>query len=322
MIFGCRINSSKSTHTICLIFVLLFLAGCSSTTSNDRSETTDSRSKLLENVTSWAYQLQNINVAEIGESSFNLAVIDYSADGSDETAFTLAEITTMKGSGDNKKLVVAYMSIGEAEDYRYYFDAGASYMDQENPDWPGNYKVFYWEEEWQEIIESYVDRLIEAGFDGAYLDIIDAYEYYGAGGDSGLERESAADDMINFVIRIAGHARESDENFLIFPQNGADIINASNLFQDYLDAVDGIGAEDTFYYGDKDVDNDLDEQTAVIEAMDTFREAGKVVLSIEYLTDDTKIDDFYERALEKGYIPYATVRALDALTINSGHEPE
>lgn len=79
------------------------------------------------------------------------------------------------------------MSIGEAEDYRYYWQLEwdinpPSWIDKENPDWQGNYKVQYWNESWQNIIfgsdKSYLDKIIETGFDGVYLDIIDAFEYF------------------------------------------------------------------------------------------------------------------------------------------------
>lgn len=294
------------------------------TNSNDSEEGTaasSARGELLADVSSWTYQLQNLDIDAIGDSLFDLAVVDYSADGSDDEAFSSEDVATMKGSGNSEKLIIAYMSIGEAEDYRYYFDADATYVDEENPDWPGNYKVRYWEEEWQEVIESYVDRLIEAGFDGTYLDIIDAYEYYGPDGESGITRASAADDMADFVIRIAAYAREQDANFLVFPQNGAGIVNDSSSAAAYLDAVDGIGVEDTFYYGDEDVDNELDPQDAVIDSLESFRGAGKTVLAVDYLTDENKVGDFYDRAIAEGYVPYATVRELDTLTVNDGHDP-
>ena len=86
-----------------------------------------------------------------------------------------------------RRLVVAYMSIGEAEDYRYYWkkewnENPPEWLDEENPDWPGNYKVKYWMKQWQNIIygtdNSYLDKIISSSFDGVYLDIIDAYEYF------------------------------------------------------------------------------------------------------------------------------------------------
>lgn len=314
-----NLQPSSPRTAVFFLLISLSLLSCSSAGAGGNNGDSSERAELLADVSSWLYQLQNIDAGDVGASDFDLAVVDYSADGSDDEAFSAGDVDEMRG--ENGKLVIAYMSIGEAEDYRYYFDATASYVDQENPDWPGNYKVRYWEEEWQDVIESYVDRLVDAGFDGAYLDIIDAYEYYGPGGESGLERAAAADDMTAFVVRIAEYARGQDENFLIFPQNGSGILDAASSAEAYLDAVDGIGAEDTFYFGDEGVDNPLDEQTEVIGNLDAFVAAGKIVLSVDYLTDADKIDDFYERALTKSYVPYATVRDLNEMTVNADHEP-
>ena len=78
------------------------------------------------------------------------------------------------------------MSIGEAEDYRWYWQNSwnknpPAFMCPENPEWKGNYKVKYWYLSWQEIIcgtDSYLSKILLAGFDGVYLDIIDAFEYF------------------------------------------------------------------------------------------------------------------------------------------------
>ena len=79
------------------------------------------------------------------------------------------------------------MSIGEAEDYRYYWESDwdnnpPEWIAFENADWPGNYVVKYWNKDWQNIIfgnkNSYLKKILDAGFDGVYLDIIDAFEYF------------------------------------------------------------------------------------------------------------------------------------------------
>ena len=72
-------------------------------------------------------------------------------------------------------------------EYRYYWQPSWKHrkplwLAAENPEWKGNYKVKYWSAQWKRIIYggagSYVDRIIAAGFDGVYLDIIDAFEYF------------------------------------------------------------------------------------------------------------------------------------------------
>jgi cysteinyl-tRNA synthetase len=120
------------------------------------------------------------------DTRYDILIIDlFFHDGTSFTTDEIAQLKTKNGGG--KRKVVAYMSIGEAEDYRYYWQSAwtknkPSWMDAENPDWPGNYKVKYWEADWQNIIyknsDSYLNKILDAGFDGVYLDIIDAFEYY------------------------------------------------------------------------------------------------------------------------------------------------
>ncbi|HEX7927632.1 MAG TPA: endo alpha-1,4 polygalactosaminidase [bacterium] len=119
-------------------------------------------------------------------TSYDVLIIDATLpDGTDLSPSDVASLKTKAGGGS--RLVIAYMSIGEAENYRYYWQSGwkrgsPAFIGPVNPDWPGNYKVRYWEPEWQAIITgndtSYTQRLLDAGFDGAYLDIIDAFEFW------------------------------------------------------------------------------------------------------------------------------------------------
>jgi len=278
------------------------------------------------------YQLQNLDLEAIGQTGYDLIVMDYSAAGDDETAFTADQIATLKDSPGGPKILLAYISIGEAEDYRFYWtpdwdadddgqpDAGApAWLDAENPDWKGNYKIRYWDPGWQAIIygspDSYLDKIIAASFDGVYLDIIDAYGYYEEQG-----HDSAAREMVDFVIKLAGYARARRPGFLIFPQNAAEL---AADFPDYLTTVDGIGQEEVYYGYPDDGDPSSPDFLAEVEPnLDLFVKAGKTVLTTAYTTDPTQIDDQYARARARGYVPFATVRDLDQLTINAGHEPE
>lgn len=125
-------------------------------------------------------------IQSVTATNYDLIIMDlFFQDG---VAFTSEEINQISSKANGgKRMVICYMSIGEAEDYRYYWlpewnSNKPSWMNDENPDWAGNYKVQYWNEEWQSIIfgndHSYVKKIIDAGFDGVYLDIIDAFEYY------------------------------------------------------------------------------------------------------------------------------------------------
>ena len=124
-------------------------------------------------------------IDNIKQTNFDLLIIDLFHN---EIAFTADEIETIKNKQNGgTRLVLAYMSIGEAEDYRYYWQTewnknAPPWLDEENKTWKGNYKVKYWMDKWQQIIfghnNAYLDLIIGAGFDGVYLDLIDAFEYY------------------------------------------------------------------------------------------------------------------------------------------------
>jgi endo-alpha-1,4-polygalactosaminidase (GH114 family) len=51
-----------------------------------------------------------------------------------------------------------------------------------------------------------------------------------------------------------------------------------------------------------------------------YREHGKAVLSVEYLTQPAAIAQYRQAALARGFIPYATVRALDELRPGLGRQ--
>jgi len=121
----------------------------------------------------------------LAQTNYDVLIIDLFHGDTALTAQELAQIHTKPIGG--ARLILAYMSIGEAEEYRYYWQAGwkpgsPPWLLGENPEWGGNYKVAYWDPAWQAIIfgsaNAYLDRILNAGFDGVYLDIIDAYEYF------------------------------------------------------------------------------------------------------------------------------------------------
>lgn len=124
-------------------------------------------------------------VEALSQTDFDLLLIDLFFDGEPLTSAQVEALKTKANGG--KRLVVCYMSIGEAEDYRWYWNPswkknGPEWVMGENPAWKGNFKVKYWNEEWKKIIYSgtgsYLSKILDAGFDGVYLDIIDAYEYF------------------------------------------------------------------------------------------------------------------------------------------------
>jgi cysteinyl-tRNA synthetase len=122
---------------------------------------------------------------DLKNNNYDLIIIDAFFG---EKILSKKEIVSLKTKKNGKKrLIISYLSIGEAEDYRKYWKKiwnkkRPSWIEEENPNWPGNYAVRYWYRSWKKIVfgkeKSYLDKIIKNGFDGVYLDTIDSYEYF------------------------------------------------------------------------------------------------------------------------------------------------
>jgi len=273
----------------------------------------------VDNTNTWAYQLQNADPILIsGNNTFDLIVMDQSITGGTDGYYSPAEISSIKDSG---KLPICYLSIGEAEIYRGYWlpewnTNPPSWLGPENPDWPGNYKVRFWDPQWQAIIFENIRTICAQGFSGIYLDIIDGYWYWS---ELNPENPQADRDMANFVIAIGDSLRAHGGNQqLLIPQNGEYIVVEDDvegaLATEYLATIDAIGIEDVFFFGGLDENNPWNPDNGRLEILADYRQAGITVFSIEYLTDPLLIQQYRQAASGADFIPYTSVRALDILT--------
>ncbi len=307
------------------LFIIIFVTGC----KNKEEQNSDTY------ISNWAYQLQNADPDEIARSGFSLVVMDYSRDGSPNGEYTAQDIQRIKDAGI---IPVAYLSIGEAENYRFYWKEewdtlSPSWLGRENPEWRGNYAVKYWDEKWKNILYEYIDRVINEGFMGIYLDKVDEYEYWTDtlnGEDTVLSISDAALKMASLINDLAQYAKEEEPGFYIIPQNGEEILKYDNSL---LNIVSGWAAEDLFYNGttlyDEEEFNYILHHR--IPYLDTVLSHNKFVLSVDYVDDGAgyrgknkeRIDDYIKKAREKGYIPYVAIqdRELDELNIIEGIQP-
>ncbi len=269
----------------------------------------------LHDVRSWAFQLQNVDPDEIKVSPYDLVVIDYGFDRRNASAFPREVVDLMRTKPDgSKRLILAYVSIGEAEDYRYYWQEDwrkhrPDWLEPENPDWPGNYLVQYWHPEWQAILfgspNAYLDRILDAGFDGVYLDGVDKFEQWKR------RRPSAAADMVDLVGAIASYARTEHGGFLIVPQNGDDLLRNRR----FLRVIDGFGREDLLYgEAQPDVRNTHKSIADSVRQLRPLVAAGKPVLVVEYTADRELAAAMLREIRDLGYVGYVADRELKTLS--------
>jgi cysteinyl-tRNA synthetase len=321
-------SHNKFLVLCCALLALLAAAprGPTPTFAQTSAAESFSPARLLAAAKSWGYQLQEIDPDEIVAVLYDMIVIDYSRNGSDALALTPGEVDMLRTKPDGgRRIVLAYLSIGEAERYRYYwkwywgwfFGALApSWRGPQNREWRGNYGVRYWLDDWQKIIfrgdNSYLDRIIKSGFDGVYLDKVDEYV------DMAKANRDARAEMIAFVKALAAHARTIKPGFLVVPQNGEELLTDEG----YRAVIDGLGKEDLLFGESKDKrPNDPQSIEANVALLHLLTKGHKPVFAVEYLDVPAQIANARRRLLAYGFIPYFADRALDYMRIGDLPDP-
>lgn len=296
------------------------------------SSTEADRLVRINAVGSWGYQLSGLVIEEAARSPFDLLVIDATAGLAADRRLTEAEIERLKWKPDGtRRLVVSYLSIGEAEDYRPdYFDTeylkedAPDWLLNENPQWKGNRLIRFCEDGWQQTIigdeaghspynsidPSPLQRLIELGFDGVYLDRADVYS------EVRKECPEAEKRMVAFIARLAARARARTPQFLVILQNAEELLRHKTT----IEAVDAIAKEDLFY--GEDHTQKANSAETVRESLSNLRlakAAGRAVLVVDYLDDKVTARDTRRKIEAHGFIPYIGPRDLGHLWLPGVH---
>jgi len=255
-------------------------------------------------------------VSRLAASGRDLLVLDAAFTAGEGGQWTREELDAIR-AGRLGRQVVCYLSIGEAERYRDYWPAiaGGEVVLDENPDWPGNYKVRFWREDWQRIIDARVAAIAAQGFDGVYLDIVDAFQHFEHDPDGSFHPgrvnpetgRSYRADMAAFVLRIAAGLRAARPGALVIPQNGSELLREPEFHA----TVNGIGVEDLFTLGDESQHPEHTRQ--VLDNLAALDDRRHFVLEIEYAESGAQRSRAVRLAGEHGHVLLLTDRALTTL---------
>lgn len=272
------------------------------------------------------YKSKAATVRGLAACGRDLIVID--ATWTTGEAWTKKDINSIRAGKAGRK-VVAYLSIGEAETYRPYWkkswdankdgkpdNAAPAFLGEENPDWSGNFRVRYWQADWQAIILRALDTIVAQGFDGVYLDIVDGFEFFERDGKKYIDDrknpvtgKTYREDMIAFVKNIAHHARQKPrhESFLVIPQNGVQLLADDT----YRETISAIGIEDLYTIGNKKQPSSHTKYVLVY--LRKLQAIPKPVLVIEYARRDFVKKKVIERARTDKVTLLLTDRPLKTL---------
>ena len=261
-------------------------------------------------------------IAKLKESGRDWIVLDATFAG--DTPWERTDLDTIR-SGKAGRKVVAYLSIGEAEDYRSYWQsdwvssgkrtaAAPAWLGVENPEWKGNYQIKYWNADWQKLVLPAIDDAMARGFDGVYLDIVDGFQTYEQGADGYLDdrmnpetKQTYRRDMVDWMKAIAVRARAKNPEALVIPQNGSQLV----ADKDFVEVISAQGIEDLFTNGKKlQPASHTDE---ILGHLKTLALAKKPVLLIEYPRTPERKALSKKLAKENGLVWLVTDRQLQTL---------
>ncbi len=317
------------------------------------------RSRLAE-VERWLYlldsDLDRETVSRIAGSRHDMLVVDYlpSQQGSED--YPMAETVRRWHQAAHPKLVLAYINIGEAENYRTYWQpdwriGNPEWIRGDDPDgWANNYPVAFWFDEWRAIWlgeRGLLGRIVEAGFDGVYLDWIGAYDEESVASFALSDGADPKQEMIWWVGDIAETAQKLNPDFVIVPQNPGDLLTNA----DFLGAIDGVAQEHIWFDGGEDNEpaggcrlplRDADIGSAAyrqslsaacrryhdnpdgtlhssseryLPNLALVRDSGKAVFTVDYALDADDIAWVTDMARRQGFIPFVGSRALDRFQV-------
>jgi cysteinyl-tRNA synthetase, unknown class len=299
----------------------------------------------LTHVRHFMYQLQALDEDEaieaLAASPYDMLVLEPGHNFSDVSYDTAAMVKALMWKPDgSKRILLAYIDIGQAEDYRAYWDktwrapdkgrrGTPDFLITVDPDgWAGNYPVAYWSRDWKALWlgqTGIVAELAAFGFDGIYLDWVEAYDDDDVRVVARKAGISPEIEMITFVEELREAGRSTNPDFLVVAQNAPYLINAAP--SRYAAALDGLAVEDTWFHGVGDSDwNDPDggdqrdrhedeySTKARLEQIRHFQRAGLPVFSVDYALKARNVAHAYREAQKAGFIPLVTRVSLSRMT--------
>jgi cysteinyl-tRNA synthetase len=318
--------------------------------------TTDSRSALID-VRHWLYlidvNLELDTITLIENSAYDMVVLDFISSESNNTDYPMAEVVSRLHKAPHPKLVLAYIDIGQAESYRTYWKPGwkigsPDWIAGADPDgWAENFPVAYWRNEWQSIwlgSGGYLQSIMDAGFDGVYLDWVEAYSDDNVVALAQRDGVNARQEMIRWVGNIAGFTRARKPGFIVIAQNAAELAQSD----EYVAKIDAISQEQVWFDGgadddppgdcplprtEADVDTDAYYQSLspvcqnqydeypdstlhvssemYIHDLKLAQSKGLIIFTVDYALNPKNIAWVYQTSRALRFVPFVGSRALD-----------
>lgn len=318
----------------------------------------EQRLSSLEEVDTWFYylgfDLPEKDYRAMLRSDYDMMVLEPVFTENNNLDFPIAKFVTSLHDSKEDRLIIAYIDIGQAEEWRSYWQSdwglgNPEWIVSADPDgWEGNFPVAYWHDEWQAIFldpkNGYLQKLIDAGFDGIYLDWVEAYSDEAVIAKAAIDGVDAVEEMIYWVKNLGDYVRAQSPEFIIIAQNAAELIDN----KEYFEIIDAIAQEQTWFDGSSDNDpagdcplpaTDADvnsvkymfslsseckrvyiaypestlhvSSSSILFYLEEARAQGLPIFTVDYVLLEDNINEVFSNSRELGFTPFTSNRLLN-----------
>ncbi len=255
-------------------------------------------------ISSWGIQYQGFNTNQataadiLSNINVDLLVVGrFDGVGREWQASNISKVTA-------KRWILGYVSTGQAQTIEWYWQ---SWWREGNPwwianpwDYSGTYNVLYWASEWQSLVFQTIDRIINAGFDGAFLDQSDPYWNSGFPGGPSTQNMLRSKEL---VCNIYNYANSKKPGFKIMVNGGGNQIDLYGA--DYWKCLDANAAEH-LWYKNSGVQESAAYRDYTVPQLQKLVRAGKKVFTFDYTAVQSEINNVLSITRGYGFIPTVT----------------
>ncbi len=304
------------------------------------------RTSLLLKAKTWMYQIQDLEsdeaITALANTDYPLLVVEPNHNHKDNPLFNCSDMIKKlrKTPNGTKRLILAYIDIGQAESWRTYWKKGwvaptfkklgsPNFLITKDPDgWEDCYPVAFWDQRWKNIwigTNGIIFQLAKLGFDGVYLDWVEAYDDNHVRETAKKSNINPEEKMIRFIEEISAIGKKITPDFLVVPQNAPFLIDEAP--DRYARAIDALAVEDTWFHGAGDAnwndsnagdlrsryDGEWSTKNRLIQYK-KYLEYGLPVFSVDYCIKQKNAAMVYKQAKKAGLRPLVTRVSLSRIT--------
>jgi uncharacterized protein (TIGR01370 family) len=218
---------------------------------------------------------------------------------------------------EQRKTVIGYLSLGEAESYRdYYKDVEKEgILLDKNPNWPDSRYLDVRDKRWtRRVVETLVPRLLHKGFQGIFIDTLD--------NPPELERR----DPVKYKGMTAAAANLVKAIRRHYPRIHIMLNRAYAILPDVEGEIDAVLGEAVY------TEIDFEKSTYRLADSKVYRQQVELLQAAKkrqpklrvYTLDYWKPDDIggviriYAEQRKNGFVPYVSVKELDRILKEPG----